>query len=85
MMRVSCIVPAYNEAQRIGNVLAVATSHPLISDVIAVNDGSTDHTAQIVARFKAVRLPPRAHGARGRRSRLRRIRQALVRNAGRDH
>ena len=56
MMRVSCIVPAYNEALSIGNVLAVATSHPLISEVIAVDDGSTDHTAQVIARSKAVRL-----------------------------
>lgn len=56
MANVSCIIPAYNEALRIGNVLAVATSHPLLHEIIAVDDGSTDGTAQRIAQFEGVRL-----------------------------
>jgi glycosyltransferase involved in cell wall biosynthesis len=43
--RISAIVPAYNEGPRIGPVLRVLRSHPLIGEVIVVSDGSTDDTA----------------------------------------
>lgn len=52
MKTVSCIIPAYNEADRIGDVLAVATVHPLINEVIAVDDGSTDRTMEVIAKFE---------------------------------
>jgi glycosyltransferase involved in cell wall biosynthesis len=45
---VSCIIPAYNEVGRIGNVLPVVLSEPLIDEVIVVNDGSTDGTSDYV-------------------------------------
>jgi glycosyltransferase involved in cell wall biosynthesis len=41
---VSAIVPAYNEAARVGAVLATLKSHPSLSEVILVDDGSTDDT-----------------------------------------
>jgi glycosyltransferase involved in cell wall biosynthesis len=53
---VSCIIPAYNEATRIGRVLAVATTHPLVRETIAVDDGSTDGTAAAIARFERATL-----------------------------
>lgn len=56
MKKISCIIPAYNEAKRIGEVLSVATTHPLISEVIAVDDGSTDGTAQAIAAFPTAHL-----------------------------
>jgi len=56
MASVSCIIPAYNEAQRIGKVLTVVTTHPLVNEIIAVDDGSTDNTAQAIKHFDSVHL-----------------------------
>jgi glycosyltransferase involved in cell wall biosynthesis len=49
-LRVTCLLPAFNEAPRIGQVLDVVTGHPLIDEVIVIDDGSTDATANIAAR-----------------------------------
>jgi glycosyltransferase involved in cell wall biosynthesis len=53
---VTCIVPAYNEAARIGAVLTVATAHPALTEVIVVDDGSQDGTAEVAAATPGVRL-----------------------------
>ncbi|VVB79868.1 Glycosyltransferase AglI [uncultured archaeon] len=53
---VSCIVPAYNEEGRIGNVLRVLEKHPLLKEVIVINDCSTDNTEEEVKKFKGVKL-----------------------------
>ncbi|MEO8084622.1 MAG: glycosyltransferase [Ardenticatenales bacterium] len=53
---VTCIVPAYNEGPRIEAVLACVTDHPGIDEVIVVDDGSTDDTADVVSRSPGVRL-----------------------------
>jgi glycosyltransferase involved in cell wall biosynthesis len=55
-MSVSCIIPAYNEAARIAQVLAPVIGHPLIDEVIVIDDGSTDATSAVVAAIKGVRL-----------------------------
>jgi glycosyltransferase involved in cell wall biosynthesis len=43
---VSAVIPAYNECRTIGGVIAPLLGHPLIDEVIVVNDGSTDDTAE---------------------------------------
>jgi len=58
-MKVSAIIPAYNEAARIGAVLEPVLAAPSVHEVIVVDDGSTDGTAAVAARYgvKVVRLP----------------------------
>jgi glycosyltransferase involved in cell wall biosynthesis len=45
--KVAAIVPAYNEAETIREVLQVLAATPLISEVLVVSDGSTDQTVEI--------------------------------------
>lgn len=58
-MKVSVVIPAYNEAARIGAVLEPVLAAPSVHEVIVVDDGSTDDTAAVAARYgvKVVRLP----------------------------
>jgi len=52
-MRVAAIIPAYNEGPRIASVLDVVRASPLVDEIIVVDDGSDDDTAEVA----------RAHGA----------------------
>src|ERR1035437_7140974 len=56
MKKISCIIPTYNEEPRIGKVLGIVVGHPLIDEVIVVDDGSKDNTQKIVSDFKNVKL-----------------------------
>lgn len=51
---VSVIVPAYNEATRIEEVLHKIAAVPVRKEIIVVNDGSTDHTAAVLDRLSAL-------------------------------
>ena len=64
-MRISFIVPAYNEAASIGEVLERVAALDLDSQVIVVDDGSTDGTAEIAERHgvQVIRQPNRGKGA----------------------
>jgi glycosyltransferase involved in cell wall biosynthesis len=55
-VRVSFIIPAFNEAQTIGEVLDRVASLELDSQVIVVDDGSTDGTSEIAAKHKGVQV-----------------------------
>jgi glycosyltransferase involved in cell wall biosynthesis len=48
---ISCIIPAYNEEGRVTNVLKVVEQFPYFSEIVVVNDGSTDATAQEIKDF----------------------------------
>ena len=63
-IKLSVVVPAYNESRRLGNTLETIWRHcedsGLTSEILVVDDGSTDDTSDIVERFmrdhKSVRL-----------------------------
>lgn len=59
MVRVSAIVPAYNEAERIGAVLWPLLQAPSVGEIIVVDDGSTDGTAHRARSFgvRVISLP----------------------------
>ena len=46
-MKVSAIIPAYNEEKNIGRVLSVLIQIEEISEILVINDGSTDKTNEI--------------------------------------
>jgi len=52
----SCIICAYNEAQRIGPILNVVAGHRLFAEIIVIDDGSTDDTAARVRACPGVSL-----------------------------
>lgn len=75
----TCLIPAWNEAGRIGGVLGVVAAHPLLAEVIVIDDGSTDGTATIAAAYGARVMQSPATSARPARcsSASRRWRRAM--------
>ena len=43
----TCLIPAYNEAERIGRVLTAIAGHRDSQKVTVIDDGYTDQTAQV--------------------------------------
>ena len=54
--RISCVLCAYNEADRIQNILEAVTGHPMLAEVIVVNDGSTDATEALLRRYPDIKV-----------------------------
>lgn len=48
---ISTVLPAFNEAERIGRVIQPLLESSLISRIIVVDDGSSDHTADVVRQY----------------------------------
>lgn len=46
--RISCIICAYNEAPRIQEVLRAAAKTSVLSEILVIDDGSTDGTSDVV-------------------------------------
>jgi len=55
-MKTVAIIPAYNEEKSIGNVLDMVVNHPLIDEVIVVDDGSVDSTSLVAKNHNASRV-----------------------------
>ena len=47
----SVVMPAYNEVATIGEILRRVAENPLDKEVVVVDDGSTDGTAEEVEKF----------------------------------
>lgn len=56
MSKVSCIIPAFNEALRIETVLKAVYGHPLIDEILVIDDGSKDNTKDVVGKYDGVNL-----------------------------
>jgi glycosyltransferase involved in cell wall biosynthesis len=56
MKKVSCIICAYNEGPRIGNILKVVMNNSLLDEIIVVNDGSVDNTEKEALKFKGIKF-----------------------------
>lgn len=52
-MKISVVIPVYNEAQSIGAILEAVTKKLPGAEIIVVNDGSDDNTADIAAQAGA--------------------------------
>jgi glycosyltransferase involved in cell wall biosynthesis len=57
-MKISCIIPAYNEEKGINKVLStiVPLIGKVIHEVIVIDDGSQDRTREIIKKFTTVNL-----------------------------
>ncbi len=54
-MKVSVIIPAFNEEKTIGGVVETARNNPFVDEVIVVNDASTDRTP-IIAKKRGAKV-----------------------------
>lgn len=53
-MKVSAVIPAYNEDKTIENIIKVLRTVPCIDELIVVDDGSEDHTAWVAEQAGAM-------------------------------
>jgi len=58
-MKIGVIVPAYNEARHIGDVLRVLKNIPFLDKILVVDDGSDDETAKTAGElgFEVLKQP----------------------------
>ena len=89
-MRLSLVIPAYNEAARIGPTLEQARDYLRrrtdgAAEIIVVDDGSTDGTAEVVRRFASGDGPAvRLHAFPENRGKGAAVREGMLRQATGD-
>ncbi len=54
-VKITAVVPAFNEAETVASVLEIVTTFPLFTQVILINDGSTDQTGVVMKKFSKER------------------------------
>lgn len=64
MERATAVIPAFNEEETVGRVVAVATQAKLVDEVIVVDNGSEDATAAVAERHGA-RVVRHPEGGKG--------------------
>lgn len=63
--KISVVVPAFNEAERIGVVLEAIGGSSLVDEIVVVDDGSRDGTAEAAGRFPVRVLRRQENGGKG--------------------
>ncbi len=64
-LRVCALIPAYNEAARIADTVAALCARPEIDDVVVMDDGSSDGTAEIARAAGATLVLTGRNGGKG--------------------
>lgn len=81
-MRTTCLIPFYNERERIGQVLKVISKVKNIAQIVCVDDGSTDGTAAYIKtkwpQVRVVELPQNQGKAAAIRYGLKAVNNELV-------
>jgi len=65
MTTVSVLIPAYNEAERIASTIRAIQTINGITEIVVVDDGSTDGTAQIAEQAGATTVFVKENGGKG--------------------
>lgn len=63
--RVSVVIPVYNEGERVRGVLEPLLRCEEIEEIIVVDDGSTDNTAEIISQYKVRYLKLEKNSGKG--------------------
>lgn len=63
--KVAAVIPAYNEAMRIGAVIEAVLQASLVDEVVVIDDGSTDSTAEVADRYPVTVIVREKNGGKG--------------------
>lgn len=81
-MKLSIVIPAYNEARRLPGTLAAVSEYLDLADfdaeIIVVDDGSTDGTAESFRNLPGKGMPPKVIGFEGNRGKGAAVREGLL-------